>query len=57
MARGGERVNRTAATILALAVVMFLAGVALFSPRLALIVGAVVVFLVGLGQLDVGDRR
>lgn len=49
--------NRTAVTILALAVVMFLAGVALFSPRLALIVGAVVVFLVGVGQLDVGDRR
>lgn len=49
--------NRTAATILTLAVIMFLVGVALFSPRVAVIVGALVVFLVGVGQINVGDRR
>ena len=49
--------NRTAATILTLATVLFLAGVALFSPRVAVIVAGLLLVLVGVGQLDVGDRR
>lgn len=49
--------NRTAAVLLILAVITFLGGVALFSPRVAVIVGSLLLLGVGVGQLDVGDRK
>jgi hypothetical protein len=36
---------------------MFLGGVALFSPRVAVLVAALLLLLFGVGQLDVGERR
>jgi hypothetical protein len=49
-------VNRSAVVLLLLSGVLLVGGVASFSPRIAVLVAAVMVFLVGLSQLEVKGR-
>lgn len=46
-----------AAMLLVLSALTMVSGVALYSPQLAVLVASVVLFLAGLTQLNVKDRR
>ncbi|MGH3942632.1 MAG: hypothetical protein ACRDTG_29215 [Pseudonocardiaceae bacterium] len=48
--------NRGAAAILLMSALSLVAGVALYSPPAALIVAAVLLFLIAVGQLEVRER-
>lgn len=48
--------NRQVAALLVLSAVVFIVGVALYSPRLAVIVTALLLFVAGASQLEVKGR-
>lgn len=54
---GGERVNREALLLILLGVLTLVGGIALYSPRAAVLAAAVILLIAGVLNLDVPARK